>query len=209
MPVPGSPFVVHVKSGCDPSRCKAFGPGLQKGITNKPMTFTVETREAGMGGLSLAIEGPSEAKMNCIDNRDGSCDVEYNPTEPGEYDITIRFADKHIPGSPFKVIVEEPPTGPRSVASPSADFRKVKVYGPSIEKATIYEHVPASFFIDVADAGAGMIAVKLKTSDGKSVENVQVEDEGDGIYKVTFIPPKKGAHITANVLFTEKDVPGR
>jgi filamin len=28
--------------------------------------------------LSLAIEGPSEAKMNCIDNRDGSCDVEVN-----------------------------------------------------------------------------------------------------------------------------------
>ena len=58
---------------------------------------------AGSGGLSLAIEGPSEAKMTCKDNRDGSCSVEYLPTEPGDYDIGIKFADKHIPGSPFKV----------------------------------------------------------------------------------------------------------
>ena len=52
----------------------------------------------------LAIEGPSEAKMTCKDNRDGSCSVEYIPTEPGEYDVSIKFSDHHIPGSPFKVI---------------------------------------------------------------------------------------------------------
>lgn len=58
---------------------------------------------AGTGGLGLAIEGPSEAKMTCKDNRDGSCCVEYLPTEPGEYDVSIKFSDQHIPGSPFKV----------------------------------------------------------------------------------------------------------
>jgi len=60
---------------------------------------------AGTGGLGLAIEGPSEAKMTCKDNRDGSCSVEYVPTEPGEYDVSIKFADQHIPGSPFKVLI--------------------------------------------------------------------------------------------------------
>jgi len=60
---------------------------------------------AGTGGLGLAIEGPSEAKMTCKDNRDGSCSVEYVPTEPGEYDVSIKFADQHIPGSPFKVFI--------------------------------------------------------------------------------------------------------
>lgn len=58
---------------------------------------------AGTGSLGLAIEGPSEAKMTCKDNRDGSCSVEYTPTESGEYDVSIQFAEKHIPGSPFKV----------------------------------------------------------------------------------------------------------
>ena len=41
--------------------------------------------------------------MSCVDNLDGSCSVEYVPTEPGEYDVNIKFADQHIPGSPFKV----------------------------------------------------------------------------------------------------------
>jgi len=36
--------------------------------------------------------------MNCRDNRDGSCTVEYLPTKPGDYDITIKFADRPIPG---------------------------------------------------------------------------------------------------------------
>lgn len=59
---------------------------------------------AGTGSLGLAIEGPSEAKMTCKDNRDGSCSVEYTPTESGDYDVSIQFAEKHIPGSPFKVL---------------------------------------------------------------------------------------------------------
>lgn len=102
-PVPGSPFVVNVRRGCDTKKCRAFGPGLERGLVNKSNVFTVETKGAGTGGLGLAIEGPSEAKMTCKDNRDGSCSVEYTPTVAGEYDVTIRFADQHIPGSPFKV----------------------------------------------------------------------------------------------------------
>lgn len=44
--------------------------------------------------------------MKCKDNYDGSCSVEYEPSEPGDYDVSIKFADKHIPGSPFKVPIE-------------------------------------------------------------------------------------------------------
>ena len=74
--------------------------GLEGGMTNHPGVFTVETKGAGQGGLGLAIEGPSEAKMTCKDNRDGSCTVEYQPVTPGDYEIGVKFADKHIPGKP-------------------------------------------------------------------------------------------------------------
>lgn len=53
------------------------------------------------GGLSLAVEGPSKAEITCIDNKDGTCSVQYLPTAAGEYNIIIKFADKHISGSPF------------------------------------------------------------------------------------------------------------
>lgn len=201
VPVPGSPFVIHVKSGCDPSRCKAFGDGLQGGQINQKAKFTVSTREAGIGGLSFAIEGPSEAKMSCVDNRDGSCDVEFLPTEPGVYDISVRFADKHIPGSPFKVVID----GPQQVST--GDYRSVKLYGPAVETLQVYEGIPASFFINVENAGAGLIGVEMVSSEGGAVENYEVEERGDGNYLVTFIPPKQNTTITAKVSFAKHNVP--
>ena len=52
----------------------------------------------GYGGLSLSIEGPSKADIECHDNEDGSCRVTYKPTEPGNYIINVKFADEHVPG---------------------------------------------------------------------------------------------------------------
>ena len=42
--------------------------------------------------------GPCKAETSVVDNKDGSCSVEYLPTKPGKYDIAIKFADEHIPG---------------------------------------------------------------------------------------------------------------
>ncbi len=53
------------------------------------------------GGLDLAIEGPSKAEINCVDNKDGTCTVSYMPMLPGDYNILVRYNDKHIAGSPF------------------------------------------------------------------------------------------------------------
>lgn len=55
----------------------------------------------GIGGLDLAVEGPSKAEIGCIDNKDGTCTVTYLPTLPGDYNILVRYNDKHIAGSPF------------------------------------------------------------------------------------------------------------
>lgn len=56
----------------------------------------------GYGGLSLSIEGPSKADIECLDNEDGSCRVTYKPTEPGNYIINIKFSDEHVPGKNHK-----------------------------------------------------------------------------------------------------------
>ena len=102
-PVPKSPFrVTAVKDAAvvpmvsDPGKVKAFGPGLTTGKANTPASFTIDTREAGPGGLGLTIEGPCEAKIECFDKGDGTCDVMYWPTEPGEYMINILYNEKPI-----------------------------------------------------------------------------------------------------------------
>lgn len=46
--------------------------------------FSIWTREAGAGGLSIAVEGPSKAEINFEDRKDGSCGVSYVVQEPGE-----------------------------------------------------------------------------------------------------------------------------
>lgn len=132
--VTGSPlqfFVDAVNTGV----VTAYGPGLSYGMVNKAATFTVVTKNAGegtvvflvalwdllplcqsdsalpvSGGLSLAVEGPSKAEITCKDNKDGTCLVSYLPTAPGDYNIIVKFDNKHIPGSPFtaKITGEEP-----------------------------------------------------------------------------------------------------
>ncbi len=130
-PVPKSPFVVEAVPDAsiappqgDASKVKAYGPGLKGGTANVPAEFTIDTREAGPGGLGLTIEGPCEAKIECFDKGDGTCSVRYFPTEPGEYTINILFADNPITHSPFKAQV---------MPSKRVDVSKITVRGPGIQ----------------------------------------------------------------------------
>ncbi|XP_031347323.1 filamin-A isoform X1 [Photinus pyralis] len=196
MPVPGSPFIVNVRRGCDAKKCRAFGPGLEQGFVNRANVFTVETKGAGTGGLGLAIEGPSEAKMTCADNRDGSCSVEYIPTEAGEYDVTIKFADEHITGSPFKVNIEY-----------EVDADLVTAYGPGLDPSHCRTGVPTKFTIDTSKSGRAPLSVNIRSDQGALPKKPEIVDNGDGIYDVTYIPPNEGANLQAQILYNGKDIP--
>ncbi|XP_048788982.1 LOW QUALITY PROTEIN: filamin-C-like, partial [Lagopus muta] len=95
-----SPLQFYVDA-VDARHVSAYGAGLSHGVVNKACSFTVCTKGAGEGGLSLAVEGPSKAELSCQDNQDGTCTVSYLPTAPGDYSVIVRFDDEHIPGSPF------------------------------------------------------------------------------------------------------------
>uniref|UniRef100_A0A8C1K5H7 Filamin C, gamma b (actin binding protein 280) n=1 Tax=Cyprinus carpio TaxID=7962 RepID=A0A8C1K5H7_CYPCA len=193
VPVPKSPFRVAVTEGCDPSRVRAYGPGLEEGLVNKPNRFTVETRGAGTGGLGLAIEGPSEAKMSCKDNKDGSCSVEYIPFTPGEYDVNITFGGLPIPGSPFRVPVRE-------LVDPS----KVKCSGPGLGSG-VRAHVPQTFTVDCSKAGLAPLEVLLYGPTGVT-EPVNITDNGDGTHTVIYTPAKDGPY-TVCVKYADQEVP--
>ena len=46
----------------------------------------------------MSVEGPSKADIECENNADGTCQVKYTPTEPGNYIVNVLFADQHIRG---------------------------------------------------------------------------------------------------------------
>uniref|UniRef100_H2ZJ20 Uncharacterized protein n=1 Tax=Ciona savignyi TaxID=51511 RepID=H2ZJ20_CIOSA len=50
-----------------PGHVTAYGPGLVTGKVNEPANFTIVTKDAGAGGLSIAVEGPSKADINFED----------------------------------------------------------------------------------------------------------------------------------------------
>ncbi|XP_075285684.1 LOW QUALITY PROTEIN: filamin-C [Opisthocomus hoazin] len=191
--VPKSPFRVGVAEGCDPSRVRAHGPGLESGLVGKANRFTVETRGAGTGGLGLAIEGPSEAKMSCKDNKDGSCTVEYVPFTPGDYDVNITFGGHPIPGSPFRVPVKD-------VVDPS----KVKCSGPGLGPS-VRARLPQSFTVDCSAAGRAPLQVTLLGPSGLP-EPLEVRDNGDGTHQVSYTPASEGPY-TAAVTYAEQEVP--
>jgi filamin len=111
--IPDSPFHVFVppqpKSDISlSSLVRAFGPGLTHGTVNKVAQFLIDTKAAKhVGNLSVIIEGPSQAKLDCRDNSDGTCSVAYLPTNIGNYVISITFDGQHIHSSPFVAKVNE------------------------------------------------------------------------------------------------------
>lgn len=54
----------------------------------------------------FSIEGPSQAKIDCKDNGDGSADVTYWPTQPGEYAVHILCNEEDIPQAPYMAQIQ-------------------------------------------------------------------------------------------------------
>ncbi|XP_036387133.1 filamin-B [Megalops cyprinoides] len=192
-PVPKSPFQVGVTEGCDPTRVVAKGPGLQEALTEQPNNFSIITRGAGIGGLGITVEGPSESKMSCKDNKDGSCNVEYTPYVPGLYDVNITYGGKHIPGSPFKVPVKD-------VVDPS----KVKISGPGVGSG-VRAKIPQTFTVDCSKAGVAPLSVAVMAPKGVA-EPVEVADNGDGTHTVAYTPSVEGPYSVV-VKYADQDVP--
>ena len=106
--VVGSPFKVKVSSPPMPDKVRAHGPGLNNGIVGQEGNFVVETKDAGAGTLAVRVHGPKGAfkiNMKRDPDNDRTIHVRYDPTLAGEYTVDITWSDTHIPGSPFKVLV--------------------------------------------------------------------------------------------------------
>lgn len=58
--------------------------------------FSIWTREAGAGGLSIAVEGPSKAEIAFEDRKDGSSGVSYIVQEPGEKRQPVLHTESHF-----------------------------------------------------------------------------------------------------------------
>ncbi len=179
--MPGSTFRTQAIPGCDPRRVKVYGPGLEGGLTNTSCQFTVETKGCGQGSLSLAVEGPSEAKMICKENQNGICIMDYLPVKAGPYDITIKYADQDVPGSPFRVYIED-----------KVDPNKVSIQLP---KKPFRVGVSSDIVLDARNAGKSEPKVDLFDPHRRVKPISLVNQNGfDGLFIGTIMPSIEGPH---------------
>jgi len=196
--ITNSPFKIMVNPDDvgDASRVKISGPALKEGATHEDNMFTVDTKSAGYGGLSLSVEGPSKAEIKCKDNEDGTLDVSYKPSEPGLYIVNLKFADQHAPGSPFAVAVSGQGT--------ERQTEKINRMREAVPVTEVGSQCRLTFKMP------GIKSTDLKasvTSPTGKVENAIVVELEDGLYAVNFVPYELGVH-TVSVMYRDVDIPG-
>ena len=124
--IPGSPFKINVVPGPDASKCRAYGPALHPNamhIAGTPLELSVDCSEGGYGNLRIYVQGPNDYRPRIFmaDDGKGVYSIKFDAMKSGKYFVVIAWAEKHIPGSPFKLKVH-----------PAANASKVKVYGPGL-----------------------------------------------------------------------------
>uniref|UniRef100_A0A1I7XV17 Filamin-A n=1 Tax=Heterorhabditis bacteriophora TaxID=37862 RepID=A0A1I7XV17_HETBA len=107
--VRGSPFLIHVSLPPDPSKVRVYGPGIEHGILSMfKSNFIVETRGAGAGQLTVRVRGPKGAfnvEMQREKKNERTIHCKYEPKEPGDYQVEVKWHGEHVPGSPFLVMI--------------------------------------------------------------------------------------------------------
>jgi len=184
-----------------------FGPGLQGGDTADPALFTIVSKNSKgqpltQGGHPVEVEvsdkdgNPVPSKV--VDNHDGTYTASYQPNEAGDHRVDVLLRTKqplyydHIKDSPYYVPIV-----------PGTDSANSLVYGPGLEEA--YDTKPAVFYIkardrDGNDMGHGGDPFEVQVTGPNGDIPVEVVDNDDGTYTVTYHPSDHGKHtIYANL----------
>jgi filamin len=196
--ITNSPFKVKVceREVGDAKKVLVKGHALQEGKTHTENSFLVDTRNAGYGGLSLSIEGPSKAEIVCNDRDDGTLNISYKPTEPGYYIVNLKFADHHVNGSPFTVkVTGEGTNRQREKIQRQRDAVPITEVG---SQCKLTFKMPGITSFDLSST---------VTSPGGVTEDAEIQEVEDGLYAVHFVPKELGVH-TVSVRYNQMHIPG-
>eukprot|EP00800_Vazella_pourtalesii_P014732 TRINITY_DN3804_c0_g1_i1.p1 TRINITY_DN3804_c0_g1~~TRINITY_DN3804_c0_g1_i1.p1 ORF type:complete len:995 (+),score=267.01 TRINITY_DN3804_c0_g1_i1:209-3193(+) len=202
-PKVGGPHKLNLKYGSsplgcevkvlDPSKIKAYGPGLEEkgNVVNENAFFTVETGGLGVEDLNVGVKNKSSGKeisSKVQKSGEDKFEVTYTPTMPELHEVAIQLVGVEVCESPYEV----------GVCDPSA----VRAYGRGLEKAI--EKVPTEFFVEMSKGGEGSLGVAVE---GPEETELTIERESDSLYKFSYTPEVAGVY-DVNITFCEKPIPG-
>ncbi|KAL3309012.1 hypothetical protein Ciccas_012446 [Cichlidogyrus casuarinus] len=90
-----------------PERVVCLGQGLERAFLNMVNSFNVDTNQAGNDVLYVGVSGPVVPceEVNIKHQGNGQYSVHYTVRDRGEHWIMVKWGDRHVPGSPFMVMV--------------------------------------------------------------------------------------------------------
>jgi filamin len=211
--VANAPYRVNIEENskmASPHQSYAHGPGLEPGNkVTEPQQFFIQAvypngQKKTTGGdlFDCMITDPArcQIKPKVVDNGNGTWTVEYQPTDPGKYHIEVVQRNPSLPhlfqqikNSPIDVLID-----PGTVAA------NCIAYGPGLEPGCL-DTEPAVFTIEARDKngnkrseGGDPFVVEVMGPTGPVP--VDVVDNGDGTYQVTYQPQDAGRHDIAVTL---------
>ncbi|GMT03056.1 hypothetical protein PENTCL1PPCAC_25230, partial [Pristionchus entomophagus] len=197
-PVQGTPMTIEVSptAASAADQIVVDASTLKIGVINDDVKTLIDTRKAGPGQLSAQCMGPVKlAYCELYDHRDGTYTLSVKPTEVGKHTLTIKYNDRHVPGSPFLVHVSNPP-----------DASKVRVYGPGIEHG-ILSHFKSNFVVETKGAGAGQLTVRVRGPKGAFNVEMQREKKNERTIHCKYEPREPGDY-QVEVKWHGEHVPG-
>lgn len=99
-PLPGSPFTCE---SFDSSKVSTQGVTKEPLALHSPNSFTVRTDNAGTAELEAFAISPSNQSIPVLisEQSDGVYNVEFVPSQPGNYKLTLMYGGETIPSSPL------------------------------------------------------------------------------------------------------------
>ncbi|VDN21986.1 unnamed protein product, partial [Cylicostephanus goldi] len=138
-----------------PFTCRAYDPtkikvgAIPKGLLDKPVYFTVDASEAGVGNLEVAVnDGRVPSMAHALGQH--RYDISFVPKENADHTITIRFNNEPVPGSPFTCQLV-------SAAQASAS-------GPGLERVPVDELTEIKIQTSVRDPQGNDLPVDISRS---------------------------------------------
>ncbi|KAK7485457.1 hypothetical protein BaRGS_00023267, partial [Batillaria attramentaria] len=183
--VRGSPYTLDI---VDSSQVTLSGAGLSLVPVDRPTTFTIHTKGAGSGNVTVDIAGPRGKKVpvKLREINKETVEVEYTPVEAGDHKINVRFFGQLVKGSPYV----------------SKAYNTGKLIVSDMPQWTLPGN-PVSFHIDASKAGSGNIEIRVN---GGRVA-CSVENRGNHCFLASFVPEGNQTH-TVDMTFNDQEVEG-
>ncbi len=189
-----------LQSTADPTFTKVSGPGLSRGVAGEDTVFTIAARDEVKnkrlnGGDDFYVrfennETGDVAFADVVDCDDGTYSVKFRTTIAGAYTCSVLIGgDEHVADSPYPVKI-----------LPARPFpKRCEVDGDGVRKSKVGDDTV--FCVRGVDRHGNAAQGKLSThfpldvsiaSGDAVIDDVEIADDGDGQYRVSFKPSRKG-----------------